>query len=1014
MGLAQLRVFGDRFRELAAYMKTKSRFKSYVLRIACSGLIAAPCVAAAEGPEDILRTFRMDPAFEIELVAIEPTVFDPVDLEFDEFGRAFVVEMPGYPFPGQPGRVVLLEDADRDGVWETRRVFADGFALADSLLPYNGGILVASPPDLVFLKDTDGDGVADIREVLLTGFAVGNPQHNFCGLNHGLDNWIYGANGGNGGSVRWADGSGASVSLRGADFRVDLRRKRFERYGHTTGGFEITFDDWGRMFGTHNLVHIQHLVFPERYLDGVPVGSEGALDNISDHEEGGLARIFPIGVQETRVNHPEQSGYFSGACGITYYGGGAFPEGFNGSIFVADVVVNLVHRDVLRPRGASFVASRDRPRADFLASSDRAFRPVNMTVGPDGALYLLDMHRDVIEHPEWIPDEIEAKLDLNAGKEQGRIFRIVPKGGLPRATARFDRNDLDAVVAALGHTNKWHRDTAQRLLVEWADDRAVRPLRRLVRDSNNPLARVHALWTLQGLGAARLEDVVSGLNDATPGVRENALQVAEAENLDDGVRDVVVTRTADDDPRVRMQAALTIGVLARKAPEIAETLDSALLGIAEKNLGDPWSRLALASAFAARPLDALGAFLARASVAEREGAAEFAALLGEMGGRRASVPNVVALLENLASDSPPRAVRVAILDGLSKGLETRALNVEGGPALAATAALDRMADTGDLTAARSAWRVAKALGLGPTVRQRELLAVAKEQVLDRAVPTANRRDSLALLEFAPFTERAETLYALLDKTQPRELQADAIAQLSRAGERSVAERLIAIWDALGPAVRGPASDILLYQRANHDLLLTALESGRLAIGELNLHLERRRTLLRSRDETVRKRAEALFTDAEIVTRREAVETMRPALALPGDAANGRAIFMELCANCHRIGADGADVGPNLTDIFRKSPETLLHDIIDPNAAVDTQYVTYAVETLDGRFVAGIIAAESDDSVTIRESFGKETVIPRDQIREMTSDGLSLMPEELEADMTVQRMADLLAFLLEPR
>ena len=233
----------------------------------------------------------------------------------------------------------------------------------------------------------------------------------------------------------------------------------------------------------------------------LPVEPGHSLINASDHDENGLSRIYPIGEQESRVNHPEQSGYFSGACGITFYGGGAFPEGFNNSLFVADVVLNLVHIDILSPDKAAFKASRHQEKVEFLASTDRSFRPVNLSTGPDGSLYLIDMYRQVIEHPEWIPDEIEATLDLKAGKDKGRIYRITPRGkSMPAPHIFDDLRAIDKIVEALASPNQWVRTTAQRLLVSLQGEAIVPALEALFQQTDQPLARLHAMWTLEERG----------------------------------------------------------------------------------------------------------------------------------------------------------------------------------------------------------------------------------------------------------------------------------------------------------------------------------------------------------------------------------------------------------------------------------------------------------------------------------------------------------------------------------
>ena len=976
--------------------------------ISLSVLGLLPAMAFAVSEDEVLATFELHPDFQLELVAVEPAVMDPVDLEFDEYGRPFVIEMPGYPFHAAPGKVVLLKDEDGDDRWETRHVFAEGFPVADSLLPWNGGILVASPPDLLFLKDTDGDDVADVREVMLSGFAVENPQHNFNGLTYGLDNWIWGANGGNSGAIFWPDAPDQKIPLRFDDFRLDLRARKFETVGRSTGGFEIAFDAYGRMFGTHNLVHVQQLVMPGWYVEDLPVGREGTLANISDHEEGGTARVYPLGEQETRVNHPEQSGYFSGACGIRWYGGGAFGEGFDNSIFVCDVVLNLVHQDKLSHTGTHYTASRALEGADFLASTDRAFRPVNLTVGPDGALYVVDMHRDVIEHPEWIPDEIEQGLNLDAGKQEGRIFRIVPRGGLTPEPVNYDRANLAAVVAELAHPNQWRRTTAQRLLVEWQDQSAVSAVTELLAHES-AFARVHALHTLAGLNALTEDHIRAALRDGDVGVRENALALAEPRlGNSEQLRKAVAARVHDGEPRVRMQAALTLSTH-------PETPIEEFLTVAEARPQDPWTRLAALTGLQRAPGDAAAAILARPRLLREDGGADLLAQTVYLVGQRGSAAGIGGVVSAAADDtSLSPAVRVATLDGLADGLDDR--DDESWKAAVPSelgGAFDTLLSDTDLNVVRAAWRVSDLAGREWTERQETLITDARVLVQNRDAPLSQRLDALALIAFAPSDDRVDLLFELLDTKNPPEVQRAAVNQLDEIGGTEVGARLIAMWDELGRGVLAPASDILLYQRPNHDQLLTALEQGALALGQLNLHLERRRVLLKSGREDVRERAAKLFTDAGVVTRKEALEKMRPALVLAGDVSKGRLIFQELCMQCHRIGGEGVDLGPDLTEIGRKSRETLLHDIVDPNAAVDTQYISYAIETHDGTFVSGIVTAETDNAVTLRAALGEETTIAREDIKEMFTGGLSIMPEELEVDLNPQDMADLLAFLQQP-
>jgi len=962
-----------------------------------------------------LSDFEIHPDFEIELVAKEPVVFDPVDLEFDEKGRAFVIEMPAYPFPEIESRVVLLEDKDGDRVFDKRTVFAEKLGMGTSILPYQGGLLVTAPPNLLYVKDTDGDGSADQREVVLSGFAVGNPQHNYSGLTYGLDNWIYAADGGNSGEVYWPGDEQNIIPVRGNDYRFKLEEKQFELIGKSSGGFELTMDDWGNIYENHNLRHISHLVLPGRYIDNLPVSPPHTLENISQHDENGMARIYPIGEQVTRVNHPEQSGYFSGACGITFYGGDAFPEGFNDNVFVADVVLNLIHRDIIAKDGASMAARRGRDRIEFLASRDRAFRPVNMTVGPDGALYLLDMHREVIEHPEWIPDEIEKDLDLDAGKDKGRIYRIVPKGGLDWEDPRFDSNNLKGVVSQLEHSNKWWRDAAQRLLVEWQNEDAVPLLSELYEKTEIPQARLHALWTLHGLGALENNLLENALQDDHPAVREHAVIIAEDRLREDtDLIQRIIAMAGDRDQHVRAQVALTLGTISSDIG-VNDEIQKALYEIAQQDVSDTYSRMAVVSGTKHAPLPMMEKILSDKSMAQKAGGQDLLESLAKLMGTNQNTDDIAAVLQIIsASDFSERHLVIPILDGFSQGWERSASGVSSRTPLVMTASLRRLEANKETPIIRSSWKLRKAMNVEPPQDQSALLSRAADIASDPSETLERRMEHLELLEFADYSLRKPILFDLLDTREPKALQLAAVEQLSKVKNEDVAVNILKIWKKLGPEARVAAGDILLYKSDNHELLLSALEGGEIKLGEMNLHLERRRVLLHSEDKSIRKRAEALFSDAGVVTRKEAIDKMRPALTMRGNPAEGEAVYKEQCAQCHRVGEIGVEVGPDLTEISRKSKESIMHDILDPNAAMDTKFISHTIKTKDGEIINGIVASETEDAVTLRAIQGKETTVSRDDIKELTATSLSLMPEGFEQILSQQEMADLLAYLQEYR
>src|SRR5882672_2887859 len=378
------------------------------------------------GPGD----YQLHPALEMTLFAREPDVVDPVALAWDEEGRMYVVEMRDYPYgigterrPG--GTIRLLEDTNGDGKADRSVVFAEQLSFPTSVTPWNGGILVTAPPEILFLKDTDGDGKADVREVMLQGFNLGVTDSNVNGLRWGLDNRVHGANGGNGGNIISRRKPGKPIPIRNCDFSFNPLSGDFELTHHSSRGFGLVFDEWGHNFGTYNINHIQQPLIPVRYLNRFPgFPPVQAVESISDHED--MARIYPISEPETRPNHPEQSGHFSAAGGLGYIGWRGHPGDLFGSALVCDVVGNLVHRDVISAQGPAFVARRapGEQKSEFFASRDKAFRPVGVELGPDGALYLIDMQREVIEHPDYIPQKLREKINIRAGDDRGRIYRI--------------------------------------------------------------------------------------------------------------------------------------------------------------------------------------------------------------------------------------------------------------------------------------------------------------------------------------------------------------------------------------------------------------------------------------------------------------------------------------------------------------------------------------------------------------------------------------------------------------
>ena len=758
-----------------------------------AGLALATAVHAAPPDPASIRT---DPRLTVTVWAAEPLVVDPVALCFDAQGVAYVAECRDYPYgdpdnPGGGSTVRRLEDSDGDGRPDRVTLFASGLHYATSVTPWRDGILVVAPPEIVWLRDADGDGVADERRVVLTGLRRGVSDSLANGLRYGLDNRIHVANGGSDGRVHRPDQPGDALDLDGDDFAFVPMEGLPARTGQTGGGFGLVADAWGRWFTTYNIDHIQHR-FIDRHLarrhPGFPPVS--LTGSVSDHGE--MARIHPVSTAVTRPNHPEQAGHFSAAGGVGHLGAAGWPGDLAGSVLVGDVVGNLVHSDVITPDGPGFRARRGEGEEsrEFLAGTDPAFRPVAFEEGPDGALYVLYMHREVIEHPDYIPARVRQGLDLRAGSDRGRIYRVAPRDLAPRERPRLrEASDAD-LVARLGHGDAWWRITAQRLLVERRATGFAPALRQQLRASGNALHRLHALWTLDGLGLLDANDVREALTDPEPRVRENVLilagpRLAQAPFLLGRVRE----QTLHADPRVRFQAALALGAV--PGTESA----GALVNILRIDHPHPWSRRAVLAGIAPGDLRQVfqqvladRRFLDRATDSRTEVLGELAELAGARAGDR---PDDLSWLLGRIDFRFPENVRTTLFTGVARGLERSGARPELSES--ARRAIERAPIRAGAAEAAAAWDLHRLLGIPESPALRTALATALCHATNRAATVAERTGWIPVLRFGDPSATTPALLALLDGLEPAEVQQAALAVLRARSEPEVGTALVARW-----------------------------------------------------------------------------------------------------------------------------------------------------------------------------------------------------------------------------
>jgi mono/diheme cytochrome c family protein/glucose/arabinose dehydrogenase len=663
-------------------------------------------------PEDELKTFFLPPGYRLELVAAEPLVEDPVAIDLDADGRLWVVEMLGYMPDAAArgerdpvGRVVVLEDTDDDGRMDRRTVFLDGLVLPRSIKVLEHGVLVAEPPNLWLARDTNGDLRADTKDLVRKdyGRAQGNPEHNANSLMWGLDNWIHTSE--HAGYLRWRLGQ--------FEHRPTLPR----------GQWGVTMDDVGRVYRNWNENPLYVDLISPHYFVRNPnlVSTRGAYESISEDTSVWPVRPTPgvnRGYREGTLRPDGTLAVFNSAGTPVVYRGDRLPAELRGNVFVTEPAGNLVRRMVVTDGPDGRLSAKNAyARAEFLTSTDERFRPVNLLSAADGTLYVVDMYRGIIQHlayqSEYLKNHIRTNR-LQEGIHLGRIFRVVHESTKRDARPALSAQPAAALVTLLSHPNGWRRDTAQRLLVERADRSVVPALTAIARApaSNDVPARLHALWTLEGLDAIDVALVDEALNDPSPHVRASAVRLSERWLREAGhpLHARVVAALDDASPVVRRQAAASVGELPEGPRELA------MGAVLEKRGDDPVAVDAALSGARGREAMLLERLL-RASTPSSSHADVVATLAGAIVRSRQSAA-VQSMLGWAGETARPAWQRLAILKGAESGL----------PGAGSLAALMAAAVIGEGAAAAGSPR----LTLEAAPRALEAMKVEKGEIGARA------------------------------------------------------------------------------------------------------------------------------------------------------------------------------------------------------------------------------------------------------------------------------------------
>lgn len=986
------------------------------------------------------RCFQLPDDLRIEPVASEPLIADPTAITFDEKGRLFVCELHGYNLEGHldivelnktgkldrkirripaspkakaeahkqfSGTVKLLTDTNGDGRMDRATVWADDLPPCYGMVPARGGLIVICAPDIIFLADRDNDGKPEVRQKLFTGFRVTVMERAINNPRWGIDNWIYVAAGGGGGRITGPH-LRQPVTLGDTNFRFKADGSAIEPVLGRCGTFGLALTDYGDRFETttgrpwlyavpiahHYLARNPHTPGPATQAQA---GNYQTTYPRSKPHPWRVARSKdPRWVRFYGANEAQANGYFTSACGPMIYRADTLPQEYHQDYFVCEPQQNLVHRCELNRDGAGYKASRAKTeqKSEFLTSTDQWCRPINLFTGPDGAIYVIDMYREIIEDYSAIPRYLQQQYGLIEGSKYGRIWRIVPKNA---SLPKFVELTSDSLVSMLEHPNAWYRLTAQRLLIESKSKKSVSQLRELITSGETPQSRAHALLTLQGLNALQPGDVIKPLQDAHYAVRTQTLQLAESWLKSEPVRKAVFALSHDANPRVRLQLALTLGEM----PE-GSGVDT-LLTMAKEYGNERWMTSAILCSVA-NTADALATKL----LAEKnlKQARQLLPALSAIIGSRRQNDEIANHLHAFGQHQNAPLI-VECLSQLQKGLQRGKKSIQ--LSTNTRKALKALLTHASNSVRRATLKLAGTLQLGNVPEVLEVFQDLAKQAGDANLKLSQREEAVRLLDTAPLSVLSQVSKTLLNVRQPTSLQLLMVNALSQNADEKVASLLLQNWTAYSPLIRESVIDALFARRNRLESLLTAIEQKTIASTAIDTF--RREQLLNHDNAQIAKRAKSIFGNRSTKPDREKLLTRyQQALKNKRNPMRGKELFTQHCAICHQLQGVGQQVGPDLSSVRTRPDEVILVDVLEPSSQMASGFRSYIIETEAGRVFTGVLSSESATSITLKKEKGESHTILRKNIESMRVSETSLMPAEMEKKLEPQDVADILAYL----
>ena len=938
-------------------------------------------------PQESLESIEIPQGYTIELVASEPLVTDPVGIAWGTDGKIWVVEMGDYPLGGgKTGCIKTLADTDGDGVMDSSTVFLDGLNYPAGIYAWDQGVVVACAPEIFYAEDTDGDGKCDQKTVLVTGFPEGNPQHRVHGFTYGLDHRLHFGPGGGANVVTFKSKSGLDQTLRvaGSDLSLDPDSGQLHLEPGVTQ-FIRTTDEFGNWFGNENSLPMFHYVFPQSWTQRSGYKPKKRYQLITNPPS--IPPVFPISLQSDRFNDLYAINRFTSACSTVINRSEGLGESMRGFAMICEPVHNLVVRYELQPSGATWSANRISAdsKSEFIRSSDPWFRPVRIENAPDGTMWIVDMYRYVIEHPEWIPEEWQRRINVRAGEDRGRIYRIRRTDYQPKPIESFKTKADEELIAELIGKNASRADLAQQILLskikksaesQSADNRnqngsIVSKLQSLCIESRDPAVRIRLASLLFHIGlfpSDRLTEIArTGDAQTLRFLSENLHKLELTEPTRAGFWKEI------DPGLITSSGALALSVAVEasfdKDPPFARIADALVTHgqdvwmLEATQFINPSSVDGVLKAVLQSPTDIRNT----QAVAEK------------------LVPKIStefrdSLLQSIANHSGTRPAWHYLLARQFATADARGLDED---------ALGRI-----LHSAREAW-----------ASQSKRPEQGDSSILLAALSLMTSRMG------SDWTDDHKLLLDAISSGEPSQVDTQVTLGLLSLGG-PVAEKMLEHWKDFSPASRSAILNHLVARESGSTLLLGRIQQR--VIPPSDVDASSIQTLRNSSNEVVSRLALDIFGPAPGADRAAIARQSLAQWPTKTDPSIGQIAYQKHCATCHegRTQADGfqESLAPNLRGLNHWTNEAWMTAILDPNRSVEEKYWVFQARTEEGDLLTGLKLQEDDQSIQWVNSTGRIEVLQKAQISEFKMSNRSLMPEGFEQLLTAEEIAGIISYL----